>query len=642
MHLEIKNFRGIAAASLSLDGHLLIAGPNGAGKTSLSMALAAAASGTAAPWADVKAKDARELLREGASRGHVSLSDGEQTVNVNYPGGSVSGELQGVLPSPVALGLASVATMKPADAAMLLAQYMGAEPTQDDLAAAVGADVAAQVWPVIEADGWDAALSRARESGSRLKGQWEGVTGENYGSAKAQGWKPEGADAFDLSGDLAGAVEAAKANLQAVLSQQAVGQDRIDQLQSVIAAGETAGAWLSERGIGPERSAESVQQALEALRARSKQAAKDAAAVARLAGLRELAGRLPDLKQAITDTRRLMDQAVADWQKRKADRLALPSPADKQQTAPCPSCGTHLVVVSRSSLALPESSVSDEENASRAEAIRAADESMNGAAVLVEKRREELSRLQSEAAKAEAAQSELQRLEGEAQPEDLASLSDQICRLSEAVPHLQAREAGRAAGAQLAELQGIQGSTPEQIEAAQHALHDAEIALGLRQSIDRAGKLAAQIARSTQIIAALSPSGVRQEVMSRALEDFNAKLAVISRVAHWNTVKISDNMRVLYGNREYGWQLSESEKFRVRVALQFVMAEIDGSPLVVIDAADILDRKGRNGLVALVKQAGCPVVMTMTMNQQADVPNMSALGVSSWWINEAGEVVPAH
>ena len=63
---------------------------------------------------------------------------------------------------------------------------------------------------------------------------------------------------------------------------------------------------------------------------------------------------------------------------------------------------------------------------------------------------------------------------------------------------------------------------------------------------------------------------------------------------------------------------------------------------MVIDAADILDRKGRNGLVALVKQAGCPVVMTMTMNQQADVPNMSALGVSSWWINEAGEVVPAH
>lgn len=644
MHIEIKNFRGIAAASLPLDRHILVAGPNGAGKTSLSMAIAAACTGSPAPWDGVKAKDARELLRDGASRGHVSLVAGEQTVNVNYPGGSVSGKMDGIaLPSSVALGLQSVATMKPADASTLLSQYMGAEPTLQDLAEAVGEAVADRIWPMIERDGWDAALAHARESGSRLKGQWEGVTGENYGSAKAQGWRPEGADAYDLSGDLQAAVDAAKAQLQEALSSQAVGHDRIERLQATVERSQAAEAWLAEHGIAADQTAEATQAALTELRARSASAVESAKTAARIDALQQVVATLPDLQAAHDTAKALAERAQQDFEECKAARMALPAPADKVQTAPCPSCGTHLVVASRSVLNLPEQSVTDEENAARALAIEAAQSALDGAAALAESRRSELQHLQSRLAQAGAAQAELRRLEAQpAAADDLPELLARAELLGEAMPHIHARDAGREAAAELQAVQGQQSVSPEAIEAAQHALHDAEIALGIRQSIGRAAKLAGQIALNAAIVAALSPAGVRQSVLSRALDGFNEQLAETSKVARWNTVKISDNMRIYYGNREYGWQLSESEKFRVRVVLQVVMAAIDGSPLIVVDAADILDRAGRNGLVALVKQSQHPVVMTMTMNQKADVPNMSALGVSSYWINQAGEIEPAH
>ena len=642
MNLDIKNFRAIKQASLPLDGHILIAGPNGSGKTSISMALAAAFSGSAAPWDEVKAKDARKLLNDSAQRGSVTLTVGEQTVNVNYPGGSVSGEL-GVTASPVALGLASVATMKPAEATTVLAGYMGATPAIDDLREAVG-PAADQIWPVIESDGWDAALARAKESGSRLKGQWEGVTGENYGSQKALHWKPDGAESYNLNGDLDTAVREASERLQDLQSQQAVGQDRAPRLRATIAKGESGLQWLQQHGINPaSMTASGAGDRLKALRELSMQATRQAHRDTRINALRYKAEELPDL---LADREKIAG-LIAEDRKDHDTALAclndLPRPSDTVQTAPCPSCGTHLVVVSRTVLREPENNLSEEENQARQKAIDSVTASFKTAKDRLTRRTAEAAQIEAKIAEAQAAITELESLPADENQINIDSVMTEITMLTGAMEHLLAVESMASASQELEQISKQVFASPQEIEAAQHALNDAQHAISIKQAIEHAGKLEKQIAKNATIVAALEPTGVRQTVLMRALESFNAMLAQVCATAHWGTVVVSDTLQITYAGRPYGWQLSESEKFRVRVTLQFVMASIDGSALIVIDAADIMDSKGRNGLIALIKGASRPVIFTMTMNKQADVPNLSKLGIKTFWINpESGTVEPVH
>ena len=85
--------------------------------------------------------------------------------------------------------------------------------------------------------------------------------------------------------------------------------------------------------------------------------------------------------------------------------------------------------------------------------------------------------------------------------------------------------------------------------------------------------------------------------------------------------------------------LSESAKFRVRVVLQIAMAMMDRSQVLVIDAADILDKGGRNGLFKAVKTAGLPVMISMTFDGQELMPDLGKAGIGrSYWI-EGGVVV---
>ena len=88
-----------------------------------------------------------------------------------------------------------------------------------------------------------------------------------------------------------------------------------------------------------------------------------------------------------------------------------------------------------------------------------------------------------------------------------------------------------------------------------------------------------------------------------------------------------------YGGTQYEL-LSESEKFRVRVVLQIGMALSDKSQALVIDAADILDKGGRNGLFKAVKSTGLPAFISMTIDSKELVPSLSKSGVgASYWIN---------
>lgn len=198
MDIVVENFRGIQAAHITVSPLALLAGNNGAGKSSIALAVAATASSTAVPFAGVAKKDAGEMVRAGAKKGMATLTtpDGSSTVEWK-PRGEANHLSSGTPPqaSTIAVGLVDPLALKPGELLGVMIKALKADVTQADLARACDAKglaegTAGKVWPVVEKQGWDAAEKQARESGARLKGQWQEVAGEKYGEDKAATWVP--------------------------------------------------------------------------------------------------------------------------------------------------------------------------------------------------------------------------------------------------------------------------------------------------------------------------------------------------------------------------------------------------------------------------------------------------------------------
>lgn len=133
----------------------------------------------------------------------------------------------------------------------------------------------------------------------------------------------------------------------------------------------------------------------------------------------------------------------------------------------------------------------------------------------------------------------------------------------------------------------------------------------------------------------LAPTGLRRSVLLRTIDSTNKQLSSLCEVAKWGTVTIAEDLGIHYLGRAYEL-LSAAEQFRVRVTLQVVFSELDGSDALIVDAADILDRPGRSGLIALLLQVSKPALVTMTMSDTKDVPDLSRSGRGrSYWASEA-------
>jgi hypothetical protein len=90
-------------------------------------------------------------------------------------------------------------------------------------------------------------------------------------------------------------------------------------------------------------------------------------------------------------------------------------------------------------------------------------------------------------------------------------------------------------------------------------------------------------------------------------------------------------MTLAYGGRAYR-RSSTSEQYRVRAVVAVAMAKLDGSDMVVLDAADVLDGTTRSGLFALLDEAGLDALVCMTLTRREQVPDLAAseLGASYW------------
>lgn len=537
MEITVKNYRGCAEATLTIDPIALVSGTNHSGKSSIAQAVAAALTRNPAIVDGVTKAGAEVLLRDGEKRGRCTVGDESGSVSANWPGASVSEDGTGPQASEIACGLVSIVGMKPKDAAATLISAMEALPSIDDLRDAckgVRPEMIDAVWKRVEADGWDASAKRAGERSAQLKGAWEQITGERWGVQKGAVWEVAGHDA---SLNWTQAVAAAEAELEQAVANQAANESEVQRLQTEASRAESASSAIAE------------------------------------------------LESQLNEHR-------AEADKIQGELAAMPRPETAEQMVECPHCKGHLVVVSRTEVRAPSATVDAAENEARAIAIASKRADLQAVETGAQEVRDQLNTWRQILAQAKRAQSALDN-----QP------------------------AGTV--------------TAEQVQAARDALAAARAGQQAEQSTLQAATRHAEIVENNELVAALAPNGARQTVLASKMAALRARLAELSAAAGWPVVEIDDELRATLGGRIYGL-LSESEKFRVRTVLQVALADLDGSDVVIIDAADILDRGGRNGLFTLLRTVCLKSLVCMTMNDVKDVPNLAKAGIGrSYWIGGA-------
>jgi hypothetical protein len=553
--IGLRDFRGCQRADLVCAPIALVAGRNATGKSSIAQAVGAALSGHTLPLAGLTKAAAGMLVKTGASAALVVLKHESGTVRLEWP--ACQATMQGEPPhaSVWAAGLDSVALQPAKDRARVLGEYLHADPTREDLAAALAdveldADVVvAAIWQLIEAHGWDGAHTIRKDEGAELKGRWRQVTGANYGSRIAASWAP--ADwQFEFTpaseNDLCAAIARAKELHETAIAAAAVSSAERQRLGKTMAR-------IEEHKTALQR----------------------AEAEAERVGL-----------------------ALAEAQ---SAREQLPAGKSGPEM-PCPHCGA-FVVLRQVNLA--------ESRLEPAEIISAAERKKRGLAIAGADGA--VSRLTSELIQADRAV-ELAR-------DAMQIALDAKYRLEKMPP---AAEGGA------------------DVEAAKNALEEVQRRLASFRQKREADNLAQKIAGNDALLTILAPDGLRSRKLARVLEVFNrTQLGDLANAAEWQAVTVDPEMTLAYGGRPYAL-CSTSEQYRIRAILQLAMARLDGSQMVVLDAADVLDGTTRSGLFAMLEEAGLPALVCLTLSRPPQCPDLADAGLGqSYWLN-SGIARPLH
>ena len=110
---------------------------NAVGQESIAQAVGAALSGNALPVAGLRANAAGVLVRVGATTGTVEVGNAEGSCTVEWPAARVTTHGRPPQASAYAVGLETIATVAAKDRLRILAEYLHADPTREDLAAAL-------------------------------------------------------------------------------------------------------------------------------------------------------------------------------------------------------------------------------------------------------------------------------------------------------------------------------------------------------------------------------------------------------------------------------------------------------------------------------------------------------------------------
>jgi hypothetical protein len=554
--LTVRNYRRIRRADIALAPISLCAGLNEAGKTSLVQAAQACLAKNAMPGAKlVLKKDAAALVHDGEKEASARITAGDdgRATEITWPKcvPTQKGEGGGPYASDHAVGLLNVLDLPAKERLPHIAGLVDVAVTVTDLAKAMadagyGDEAVDKVWASIQAEGWDGYAKKAVEATTKLKGQWEGATGEAYGPKKAAEWLPKWFRAGLTEEDVKDELAEAQAELDAALR----------------------GAGRSEADI-------------ERLKAESHLA--DGIDLANLESARK----------------------AAEYTSEKATAALAALPADRQAgpVTGCPHCGADVeIMVERVDAAQTRFTL----RAPEAEMPKAADDLRKARAAAV-----------ATEVKAKAAASDAR----EAEAKGRASV-----------------ERAKAAAIELAKV-ATSDDSKAKVERAKERMSRADIEAKAFSAKITADRLHATIDKNAKLVEILKPDGLRRQKLASGLDALNAKLADLAKVAGWKPLTFNADLDASYGPHPLAL-VSESAGFRARVLIQVAIAMADGSEALVIDRADLLDAKGRNGLFRLLKHAGRPALVAMTFSAAKLVPDLAKAGMGAAYWLEGGEARP--
>lgn len=539
--INVVDFRGCAKAHIECAPIALLGGLNAAGKSSIAQAAGAALSGNTLPVAGLRATAAGALVRTGAATATVEVATDEGSTMVEWPSARATSGGKAPSASQYAVGLETVVTMAPKDRLRVLGEYLHADPSREELAAKLdeaGLDpegVLKTIWPLVERDGWDGAVSARRERGAELKGMWRQTTGANYGSRIAASWRPDLADLDEH--ELTAAMSKAQTARDNAVSAAAVSADEKRRLEE-------------EADLADAR------------------------------------------HDALARARARVDEYAEAYRIAQDARAALP-PADKPTSFPCPHCGGPLVF-ERSSLVetrvakAPEVDIDNKELSRRRDAIAAAEGKLSHANGDLQQARRDVTMAETAIRDSLEARHRLDNW-----PRAVESGTD--------------------------------------ITTAEAQLRAAENRLGEFRTKKEADRIHRLIEGNEIVIGLLAPDGLRATKLAAVLGVFNRELATLCTTANWHAVRLDDAGAITYADRPFGL-LSSSEQYRVRAVLAVAMAKLDGSDLVILDGADILDPPSRSGLLTMLDTVGIPALLCMTLPRREMLPDLAAaeMGRSYW------------
>lgn len=565
--LRVRNFLGISEADVDLTGIALVSGINEAGKSSLLEAAASAAVGSPAARGVKTKKALTTLLHNDAAAGSVTLEIGARHRRVIYPTGEVedrgaplyfgsalgmnakrfmgltaderSGELQ--------RRFAMAATIDDLRAWAKTAPEVGMLPTTD--AHGKPYDPCEILWKRIDVSDWDAVHRSVAENATKLKGRWEGVTGQRWGTLKAAGW----CRAPLLPGDTF--------NLELATAAKEDADDRLKQA-------------LVAHGVS------------DAERAR----------------LQSLADGLADAEGVLAEAKKATGVAQTAAEIKLREKNDLNTPVDTRSLPQCPHCKKPMRVIS------------DEKGTT----YHAVEHGPNKAEMDVTARKAMV--LDKDFRDAQKISGDSARIEAQAAA-FVATARDAFQRL-----------------AQLSDQPGLSDSA---LSMAKTAAADAETYLEAVKATATAQAITAEWNKMQPLIEALSPSGIRQEVMERRLGEVNKKLTDLCTRANIREMEITTEMNVIFHGHPYEL-LSESGRWRVDLMLALVMGQQEGAILVLIDRLDILHQKARPGVLLLLRDLKLNALIGMTAKDPEAAPSLEKAKIGrNYWIAD-GKITKAE
>lgn len=156
-----------------------------------------------------------------------------------------------------------------------------------------------------------------------------------------------------------------------------------------------------------------------------------------------------------------------------------------------------------------------------------------------------------------------------------------------------------------------------------------------KQKIINAVKKHIEVIARLSLAETLAPEGLRGKKLGAKLDEFNDRLAVLCATADWAEVRIIPDLDVELDGIRYDL-CARSGQMRCDVTLQAAFAVLDGSEMLLVDDADMLDAKGRNGLFALLGETERYGIVGMMLTKIAQTPDLDAAEMgASYWVDDA-------